>query len=406
MLPVNSTYQIIRGTVLLIIIVGLLGWALIRALKRSDDPVRLLFKWVLTAGVGGFINWKIAPLALANPLIGVPLAAMCGLVLTIIWRHNIADLVAKPFGSLYDGGDVEIEPQPYYSIAEAKRKRGMYTEAVAEIRKQLDQFPTDLQGQLMLAEIQAKNLNDLPGAELTIHRLCAQPGRAPRNIAFAWNTLADWHLKYGLDRDAAREDLQQVVDLFPETDLALMAAQRIAHLADTDQLLAPHDRQLVAVPEGIKNLGLLQSTAHLAPAETDPANLAADFVKHLEQHPQDTEAREKLAVIYADHYGRLDLAADQLNQLIEQPNQPAKPVVHWLNLLADLQLRHGADPEIVRHTLERIIERYPSHAAADITRNRLNLINLEIKARGKTSDVKMGTYEQNIGLKSNRARPG
>src|SRR6185295_8930700 len=116
-------------------------------------------------------------------------------------------------------------------IAEAKRKRGQYTEAIAEIRKQLARFPTDLTGQLMIAEIQAQDLNDLPGAEVTIHRLCDQPGHAPRNVAHALSTLADWHLKYELDRDAAQLDLQQIIGRFPETELSLAAEQRIAHLA-------------------------------------------------------------------------------------------------------------------------------------------------------------------------------
>ena len=102
---------------------------------------------------------------------------------------------------------------------------------------------------------------------------------------------------------------------------------------------------------------------HLRPAEADPAKLAAAYVKHLEQHPLDTEAREKLAVIYADHYQRLDLATIELNQLIETPNQPAKRVAHWLNLLADLQIQHGADYDTVRGTLEKIIERFPDLAA-------------------------------------------
>jgi len=66
-------------------------------------------------------------------------------------------------------------------------------------------------------------------------------------------------------------------------------------------------------------------------------------VKHLEQHPLDTEVREKLAILYADHYQRLDMATGELEQLIEEPNQPSKRVAHWLNLLADLQIRHGAD---------------------------------------------------------------
>jgi len=72
-----------------------------------------------------------------------------------------------------------------YSIAQAKRNRGHYTEAVAEIRKQLAKFPGDFDGQLMLAAIEAENLNDLEGAAITIQRLCLQPGHGPRNIALA-----------------------------------------------------------------------------------------------------------------------------------------------------------------------------------------------------------------------------
>lgn len=396
----NSTYQIIRGTILLIIVIGLLGWAIVRTLKRSEDPPLLIFKLVFTAAVIGVVCWLIKPTS-GRPatIFDLGVALFGGLALTATWRHNIASIVAKPFGSLYDGGDAEVDPQPYYSISIAKRKKGKYTEAVAEIRKQLEKFPNDFEGQMMLAEIQVENLNDLAGAELTIQRLCAQPGHPPRNVAFALNALADWHLKFALDREAARQDLQQIVELFPETELALAAAQRIGHLAKTEMLLSPHDRQRIHVPEGVKNIGLLQSSTHLQPAAADPASAAADYVKHLEQHPQDTEAREKLAVIYADHYRRLDLAADQLDQLINQPNQPARLVVHWLNLLADLQLRHGAGYDTVSQTLEQIIERYPDIAGAGIARNRIDLLKLELKAKQTNQPVKLGTYEQSIGLK-------
>jgi tetratricopeptide (TPR) repeat protein len=330
--------------------------------------------------------------------IGIPLTAVCGLVLAIIWRHNIASIVAKPFASLYDGGDMEIDPQPYYSISIAKRKKGKYTEAVAEIRKQLEKFPNDLEGQMMLAEIQVEDLNDLAGAELTIHRLCAQAGQPPRHIALALNALADWHLKFAQDREAARQALQQIVDLFPETELGLVAAQRIAHLAKTDMLVSPHDRQRIHVPEGVKNIGLLQSSRHLQPNATDPAKLAAEYVKHLEEHPQDTEARERLAVIYADHYRRLDLAADQLEQLINQPNQPGKQVVHWLNLLADLQLRHDAGYDTISQTLGRSSNGIRPGRGGHRPQP-LDLLKLELKAKQINQPVKLGTYEQNIGLK-------
>jgi hypothetical protein len=132
--------------------------------------------------------------------------------------------------------------------------------------------------------------------------------------------------------------------------------------------------------------------------------MAAEYVRHLEQYPLDMEARERLAVIYTDHYGRLDLATEELEQMIEQPNQPGRLVVHWLNLLADLQIRSGADYETVRQTLQRIIDRDPKMAAAEIARNRLALVKLELKANEKKTAVPLGSYAQNLGLKQGPPR--
>lgn len=381
------------------------GWVFFRVLKRSDSPPVLILKWLITLSIVGWLCWVVEPWS-KSPMVwsDVIAALFGGICLTVIWRESIASIIAKPFTALYDGGDTEIEPRPYYSIAEAKRKRGQYSEAVAEIRKQLQRFPTDFEGQLKLAEVQVENLNDLPGAELTIRRLCEQPGHPSRNIALALNTLADWHIKYGVDPDAARQDLENLIAMLPESEYALVAAQRIGHLAKTETLLASHDRQRIHVPEGVKNIGLLKSSTHLQSTTSDPAKLAEEYVLHLEQHPQDTEAREKLAALYADHYGRLDLAADQLGQLINQPNQPVRNVVHWLNLLADLQIRHGADYETVRETLEQIVERYPNLAAAGMARNRIDLVKLELKAKQTSERIKMGNYDQNIGLKRGSAR--
>ena len=260
-------------------------------------------------------------------------------------------------------------------------------------------FPTDVEGQLLLAQIEAEDLKDLPAAELTLERFCAQPGHAQQNIVFALYSLADWHLKITQDREAARRNLQKVIELFPESESALGAAHRIAHLSSPEMLLASQADRKFTVTEGVKSLGLLRDQNHLKPVELDPAQVAADYVKHLEQHPLDTEAREKLAIIYADHYERLDMAADELEQMITQPNQPGRLVVHWLNLLADLQIRHGAGHETVRQTLQRIVDRAPDAAAAGLARNRLALLKLEMKSKGKSQAVKLGSYEQNIGLK-------
>ena len=404
----NHTAQILRGTVILAVFGSILGWVLVRSIKNAEDPARMIFKWILTGLIIGYMFWKVAPIVgqggYGGAFGGIPLTALCGLVLAIIWRQNLAELVAKPFASLYDGGDQQPVPHPAYSIAQSRQKQGKYLEAIAEIRKQLDRFPTDVEGFLLLAQIQAENLKDLPGAELTIQRFCAQPGHAPKNIVFALYSLADWHLKIGQDPEGARRALERIVESFPESEFALGAAQRIAHLGNLDMLLAPNERRKFAVLEGVHNLGLLKDHEHLKPVGTDPAQLAQEYVQHLEQHPLDTEAREKLAIIYAGHYQRLDLASDQLEQMIQQPNQPARLVVHWLNLLADLQVRAGVDYATVRQTLERIIDREPTLAAAEIARNRLALLKLELKAHQTQEPVKMGSYEQNIGLKHGTPR--
>src|SRR5690348_18087515 len=78
------------------------------------------------------------------------------------------------------------------------------------------------------------------------------------------------------------------------------------------------------------------------------------FRSHLEQHPLDTEAREKLAVIYADHYHRLDMATDELEQLIQQPNQPSRLVVRWLNLLARSE-EHTSELQSPVHLVCRLL---------------------------------------------------
>jgi hypothetical protein len=403
----NSTLTLIGTIAGWIIGVGIIGSGLWWWYAKSDDRSLLLSKWLLSIpGIIGFIyvirylQEKVnGGLDYGAAFFGAGLTAATGLYFAIIWRRNIANLIANPFGSLYDGGSEAIKPQAYYSIAEARRKRGHYAEAIADIRQQLEKFPHDFAGQMLLAEIQVHDLHDLPAAALSIQRICQQPQHTPGNIASALNTLADWQLKYATDPEAAREALEQIMARLPDTEFALLAEQRIAHLASRQQLAEQHDRPRVTVPKGAANIGLMASSAHLAPAAPDQAAHAEKLTLHLKDHPQDTEAREHLAIIYADHYQRLDLATDQLEQLINQPNQPARQVIHWLNLLADLQIRHNCTYETAHQTLTQILERYPSHAAATLARNRLDLLRLELKAKEAPRAIKLGTYEQNIGLK-------
>jgi len=229
--------------------------------------------------------------------------------------------------------------------------------------------------------------------------LLTEPNQSPVNLALALNRLADWHLKYGQDPDSAREALQQIIRLFPETEQAYLAGQRIAHLSTAEMLAEKSEPHLLKVGQYEQRLGLLDDSSVLKPHAEDPAATASFLVKHLEHHPQDSEARENLARIYAGHYQRLDLAADQVEQLLLQPNVPAKHAVHWLNLLADLQIKHAGDVAGARRALQRIVELFPQSAAAETAKNRMVHLQLELRARKEGQVVKLGSYEQNIGLK-------
>jgi tetratricopeptide (TPR) repeat protein len=403
----SDAWPIVRAVITGAILIAALVSLVVYSVKNAEDPPRMILKWCLTLGVALVVFFVALP-SVAQPgyaaLHGLSVALICAIVMVITWRRDLAGLIANPIGSLYDGGTTPPDPHPAYSVALARQKQGQYLAAIAEVRKQLERFPTDVEGQFLLAQIQAEDLKDMPAAGLTIQHFCEQPGHAPQNMVFALYSLADWHLKIGQDRDAARRALEKILELYPDSEFAPGAAHRIAHLDNQDLLLAPQDRRKYLVAEGVHHIGLLKSSEHLRPVSADPVQQAEEYVKHLEQHPLDTEAREKLAVIYADHYGRLDLATDQLEQLVQVPAQPAKLVVHWLNLLADLQVRCGATYEMVKETLERIIDRDPHLAAAERARQRLALLKLEIKARQKTQDVKLGVYEQNIGLTRQRRK--
>ncbi len=381
---------------------GLVIFLIVWTVKKAEEPKLMLMKWLGTFPVVGFLVFYVMPMV-ANmgadsAFVGVPLTAVSGLALAIIWRRNIANLVASPLASLYDGGTQPPDPHPFYSVARARQKQGQYLEAVAEVQKQLERFPTDVEGHLFLAEVQAENLHDLAAAGETVEQFCQQPNHAPQNITFALFSMADWHLKAG-ERDAAQRWLEEVIERLPDTEFALSAEQRIAHLATAERLLSPNERKTFVVLEGPRNLGLRKQSPPPPRAEKDPEAQAAEYVRHLQQYPFDMEAREQLAVIYADHYRRLDLATQELEQMITYPSAPARLVVHWLNLLADLQVRCGTDYDTVRQTLQRIIDLGPSLAAAEIARKRMDFLNRELKANQGSEAVKLGSYEQNIGLK-------
>ena len=392
----HRTYDIIVGLAGLVVALALVGAGLYYMLKRSENPSKLILKLLFTVPFVMGCLWLAPRMFIWGPFLIVFMAV----VLSYMWTPGIGEWIASPLTGMFDGGHEPPDRKPFYSIAMARRNRGKPHEAVAEIRRQLDSFPNDFEGVMLLARVQAEDLADLPGAEVTLQHFCDWPGAPERQVAAAYTQLADWHIKLTADAEAARAALQRIVTRFPDTETSLQAEQRIAHLSEAEKMiLAQHDRQDVVLREGVKNVGLLDSTAFLKPQEVEPGKLAAAHVKHLEQYPHDTEVREKLALIYGHDFKRLDLATLELAQLINEPKHKPKQIAHWLNLLATLQIELGADIATVRETLGKIVERFPDLPVADLAQRRLARLENEFKGLQSTSNVKLGAYEQNIGLK-------
>ncbi|HEY3853001.1 MAG TPA: tetratricopeptide repeat protein [Verrucomicrobiae bacterium] len=375
-------------SVLLLIFFAWYAW---RCFANSDDRRVLLYKYAASVALI-LIIFVLMFLGLGFISIGFMV------ILAFVWLPSVVDMCIKPLTGLFDGGADETEPKPFYFIAAAKRMKGFHQEAAEEVRKQLEKFPGDFEGSLLLATIQAEDLHDLPGAQATIDELLEQATLTPQQIATALHTLADWQLQFGRDPQAARESLECIAQKFPDTQFSHAADQRIARLGETTATRDFRENAKFEVRQRERDIGLQQKTQP-TPETFNADETAAEYVRQLEAHPADTITREKLAILYAEHFQRLDLAVDQLEQLIELPDETTKHVARWLNLLATLQINIGRDENAARNTLQRIIQRFPKSSHAELATMRLATLRNEFKANAATATKTLGTYEKNLGLK-------
>ena len=188
-----------------------------------------------------------------------------------MWAPGIGSLMAGFLTNAIDGGDVPLEAQPFYSIAESKRRNGHPQEAIALVREQLEKFPGDFHGTMLLASILVEDMNDLPGAQLTLERWMEGPAATPQGRVSALTTIADWHLQFAQDPEAARVALEKIVQQLPDTPAAHQAAQRLAHLPTVENLMAARTGAPVDLRPGEKDIGLRKDYTGPAAAAPDPA---------------------------------------------------------------------------------------------------------------------------------------
>ena len=368
-----------------------LGTRTIPTLIARQEEFQIVARWIFVAGVltwtiGGYIQMRMS----GNPWFLLRRTLVFGMVVLAVGGKSLIAWIISPFTNLFDGGNERADAQPLYSIAESLRRKGRLREAMYAIQEQLEKFPNDFRGQMLLAEILAENANDLAGADATIHRICSQPKHKPGQIAGALSTLADWHLRYDQDVDAARAALEQIVVRFPGTDVAHHASNRLAHLSEAAARSVDARDPHTIVMKVSEEYAPLPKHAELVP-EIDPRAEAERLAQHLTAFPNDTEAREELAKLYADFFSRLDLATEQLELLIALPSESPRRIAHWLNVLADLQVRCTGRTDLAAATIGRVIERFPNQSFADVARQRLATLALEVKRYEKSRVVKLGS---------------
>ena len=364
------------------------GSLFLRAFKQSENPVRLAVRWVFTvliAAVLYTIAAKVLKGSTSSFVGGAVQAGMVvisclvgGIILSIMWAPSLGQILISPLTSMFDGGSEELEPAPLYSTAEGLRRRGKFREAIYAIQEQLQKFPNNFTGQT------------------TIHRICEQKNHAPASLVFALNSLADWHLRFAQDAEAARAALEKIIALLPDTEFERAAANRIAHLGSRSVLLQSHEPDKLTLKPGVEYLGLLKDQSHLMPKEKPLEDEAEQLAAHLATHPLDHEARERLAIIYARHYRQLELATQQIEQLVALPGESPKHVARWLNLLADLQIEVTNKTDLAEQTLRRIVVLFPNQAPADLAGLRLSSLPLELKHYEKTRVVKFAPGEDEV----------
>ena len=75
---------------------------------------------------------------------------------------------------------------PMYSRALAKRRVGDRSAAELEILRELEKREDDFEGWMILAELYARDFNEMAEAERVIHQLCSQPGIKRSQVCVAF----------------------------------------------------------------------------------------------------------------------------------------------------------------------------------------------------------------------------
>lgn len=340
-----------------------LAWLLTLVVESQKDRR----EFILPALFGSALGLPVA--ALAIYLGGWVALGVASTVLSALVLHGLL-----PFRDLRPG-------VPTYGAVTAHIKFGRYVAAEEAVIRELELFPDDYDGWMMLAELYAVRFKDVAAAEQTICELCDQPNVNAVQTSLALHRLADWHLRLGEDPESARWSLHMIETKLPGTHFARMARQRRDQLPATRAELRERNQgRRIRLPALTDPLDDPQPRAAAIPAP-DAEAAARRLCERWAASPNEVGPREELARLLAESLGRPEAAIEQLESLLAMPEAQEEKQREWLALIAAWHLRLRRDPAAARPFLERLVRDHPQSGQAFTAQRRLNLLNLEDRIR-------------------------
>ena len=396
--------------ILLIVLIYFI-WKQIK--NPNNDPAKVIVKWVITLTAVPLIFFAAARsgggmgLIMVLGVIVIPISLLLGLM----WTPAIGNWIASPLTNALTGDSRVSYNKPEYGIASARRKRGQYLEAIEAVEVQLAKYPGNFDGLMLKATIEAENLGDLAVAAATIQEaLGDDQGQLNYRLPVALNKMAEWQLTIAGDSDAARRTLQQIRTALPNSQASQLAAQRLASLDSSEE------GESAAVDFNESYQKLVEESAQkddfTSPLELPKAielnhqqvheKAFQTCLSRVEMHPDSISNREELAALYLGEGKDPAMALKQYEYLLVLPGTTIHQQTAWLNKIADIQLKSGESYENIRATLERIIALDPRAAPAARAQQRISYLPIELRsANRKTKRLKLGSYDDELGLKDN-----
>tara|TARA_B100000749_G_scaffold74866_1_gene56117 strand:- start:456 stop:1694 length:1239 start_codon:yes stop_codon:yes gene_type:complete len=409
----QTTFERLYGAFLVYgVLLAVIIYIIRRQIKNPDnEPLKVIVKWVVTLAVVAFM---IHATVRANDrgallIVFIFLLLPGSILLGLWWTPAISDWVASPITNALTGDSRESYNKPEYGIANARRKRGQYVEAIEAVDEQLVKHPGNFDGLMLKATIQAENLGDLPAATATIQETLSDPEQLNYRLPVALNKMAEWQLAIAGDPDAARRTLQQIQTALPNSRAAQLAAQRLASLDSSEE----SESDVVDFNESYQNL--VEESAEkddfTSPLELPKAielnrqqvgeEALQTCLHRVEMHPDSISNREELAALYLDHTKQPAMALRQYEHLLALSGTTIHQKTAWLNKLADIQVKSGESYETIRATLERVVALDPRAAPAARAQQRISYLHIELRSvNRKTKRLQLGSYDEDLGLKS------